>query len=155
MQAAVIVAPRPAHCCSTDAASQTSGRSSARCSASGILQPIAGTTTQSGACLPTGRTGTVNPCEVLTCFRTPTTVTSNREDDSPDISASSFAVWKASRTVARPVSNTLSNASTETLMARTISTVALLSIASGRAGSYSRVLDDGSTSEPSIQGETS
>src|SRR6185436_3976014 len=113
-----------------------SGRASARCNGSGILKPIAGTTTQSGARFATGRTGTVKPSDVLTVLRTPTTETSKRDDERPDRSASSLAVWKASRTVARPVSKTFSNASTDTLMARTISTMAFLSIARWALSGY-------------------
>ena len=44
---------------------------------------------------------------------------------------SSFAVWNASRTVARPVSKTASNAITETRMARMVSKMAFLSMAHG------------------------
>jgi hypothetical protein len=44
------------------------------------------------------------------------------------MSASSFAVSNASRTVARPVSKTPSSASTWTFMATMISTLAILSV---------------------------
>ena len=58
----------------------------------GILNPIAGTTTQSGARQPFTSTGTEKPCEVLTALRTPTIRTSKRGTASPDISISSLAV---------------------------------------------------------------
>jgi len=56
------------------------------------------------------------------------------DDDSPDTETSSLAVWKTSRTVARPVSKTLSNASTDALMAITTSTMAFLPIAPDAPG---------------------
>jgi hypothetical protein len=68
MQAAVIIAPLRAHCCKTTAASRTSGRASAASSGPGILNPIAGTTTQSGGFEPIVCTGTARPCEVVTDF---------------------------------------------------------------------------------------
>ena len=71
MHAAVIVAPRRAQCRSAAAASRTSGRASAVSSGPGILNPMAGTTTQSGTDAPIVRTGTLSPCEVFTVRRTP------------------------------------------------------------------------------------
>ena len=55
--AAAIVAPPRAHRCSTCVASRTSGLPRDACSASGILNPIAGTMTHSGTARGTGRTG--------------------------------------------------------------------------------------------------
>jgi hypothetical protein len=83
-----------------------------------------------------GRTGTPRPCAVLTARRTPTTRTSNRGTASPDTSLSSFAVWKASSTAARPRSKTPSRTRTLTRMARMISNVAFLPLASRRARAY-------------------
>ncbi len=79
----VTVAPRRAQCRSAAAASRTSGLASALSSGPGILNPIAGTTTQSGVRPSDGRTGTPRPCEVLTVRRTPTIRTSNRGTASP------------------------------------------------------------------------
>src|SRR6266478_5992749 len=112
-QAAAVPAPLSAHDRSVSAASLTSGLARAACSGPGILNPIAGTTTQSGTIrIGAAETGTVSPCDVLTAFRTPTIDTSKRGEARPDISASSFAVSKASSTVARPVSKAPSSAST-------------------------------------------
>jgi hypothetical protein len=63
-----------------------SGLASALSNGPGILNPIAGTTTQSGARQPVAFTGTVKPCDVLTVLRTPTIFTSKRGAVSPDIS---------------------------------------------------------------------
>ena len=92
MQAAVIKAPWRSHRRSTSVASRTSGRPRAVSSGPGILNPIAGTTTQSGARAPTGCTGTVRPCAVRTALRTATVRTSNFGTARADISISSFAV---------------------------------------------------------------
>src|SRR5579864_2681486 len=93
MQAAAVLAPRSAHRRSALTASLTSDLARAASSGSGILYPIAGTTTQSGTVrMGAGATGTTSPCDVLTALRTPTIVTSNRGEANPDISASSFAV---------------------------------------------------------------
>ena len=63
-----------------------SGLASALSNGPGILNPIAGTTTQSGVRQPLTSTGTEKPCEVLTALRTPTIRTSKRGTASPDIS---------------------------------------------------------------------
>ena len=90
--AALISAPRRDHCRSIAAASRTSARPNAAASGSGILNPIAGTTTQSGARPPTACTGTLSPCDVFTFLRTPTIFTLNGDTVIPDASISSFAV---------------------------------------------------------------
>src|SRR4051794_35789065 len=86
MQAAVIVAPFRAHCRKRTAASRISGRASAASNGPGILNPIAGTTTQSGAFEPIACTGTVRPCEVLTDLVTATIFTSNRSPETGHLS---------------------------------------------------------------------
>jgi len=70
-----------------------SGRARAASSGPGILNPIAGTTTQSTvAAAGAETTGTVNPCDVLTDRRSPTSFTSNLGATRPESAASSFAV---------------------------------------------------------------
>ena len=88
-----------------------SGLARASIKGSGILYPIAGTTPRSGILrFETGVTGTVSPWEVFTSLRAPTSVTSKRNEVRAVISASSFAVLKASIIKARPVSKTPFNA---------------------------------------------
>lgn len=108
MQAAVIVAPRRAHWRSEAPASRMSGLASALSNGPGILNPIAGTTTQSGARQPFALSGTVKPCDVLTALRTPAIFTSKRGTVSPAIPINSFAVWNASSTADNPKSKTSS-----------------------------------------------
>ena len=64
-------------------ASRTSARVSAVSRGPGILNPMAGTTTQSGAALRRAAPEHRRPCEVLTARRTPTILTSNRGDREP------------------------------------------------------------------------
>src|SRR5262245_60422771 len=111
-------------------ASFTSGLARASTNGPGILYPIAGTTPKSGTIrFETGVTGTVSPWQVFTLLRAPTSVTLKRNEVRPVISASSFAVLKASIIKARPVSKTPSNARICTFMAKTISKLSILTIA--------------------------
>src|SRR5215467_11358060 len=116
-------------------ASFISGLARASTNGPGILYPIAGTTPRSGTIrFETVVTGTVSPWEVFTLLRAPTRVTSKRNDVRAVISASSFAVLKASIIKARPVSKTPSSARICTLMANTISKLSILTIAVFRLG---------------------
>ena len=111
-------------------AARTSGRAKTGSRASGVLNPSAGTTTQSaGAPAVRMVIGTDRPWAVRTRRRTPTTDTSNGGMPRSNRPISSLAVVNTSSTVDKPVSKIPSSAMTSHRMARTVSKLSVLPLA--------------------------